>query len=249
ENHMLEQFLGRLDPHELLSAEDQETKRGVSLKRQADVRSEEVKKTRAEFERRLVKPLKEKRLDLHEPEKVLQYIKDKSKVKVHEPEKVLQYIKDKSKVKVHEPEKVLQYIKDKSKVKVHEPEKHHDQHLDEVLVNNIKTQHLLNSYKVRGHSWFCHMEVETQSIDTSLRLEERVRLAQDECFQAQILNERLRSQIAEYEAPDTTEYMLMKEKHRKLQQSILTWERRAGAAEVGLFLITLSVFPSCYCSN
>ncbi|KAJ0029748.1 hypothetical protein NQD34_004745, partial [Periophthalmus magnuspinnatus] len=214
--------------------------------KEADVRSEEVKKTRAEFERRLVKPLKEKRLDLHEPEKVLQYIKDKSKVKMNQMEKCSLQIQS---MRVYEKKlrQQLQQRKDleKNDYKVKKTdlfldvrEEHHDQHLDEVLVNNIKTQHLLNSYKdklQRATRELSNIEREiAEKEQKSLRLEERVRLAQDECFQAQILNERLRSQIAEYEAPDTTEYMLMKEKHRKLQQSILTWERRAGAAETAL---------------
>lgn len=44
-------------------------------------------------------------------------------------------------------------------------------------------------------------------------------------------------QITEYEAPDSSEYMHLKDRHRKLQQSILTWERKVGVGEV--------IFLSC----
>lgn len=45
------------------------------------MRLAEIRKAKKEFERRLLKPMKDNRLEMKEPEKVLQYIKDKSKVK------------------------------------------------------------------------------------------------------------------------------------------------------------------------
>lgn len=52
----------------------------ASLK-EAELRLTEIRKAKNEFERRLVKPMKDNRLDLKEPEKVLRYIEDKLKVK------------------------------------------------------------------------------------------------------------------------------------------------------------------------
>lgn len=46
------------------------------------------------------------------------------------------------------------------------------------------------------------------------------------------LNQRLRRQVAEYEAPGVVEYMQAKEKHRRLQQSVHTWEKKVEVAQV-----------------
>lgn len=38
--------------------------------------------------------------------------------------------------------------------------------------------------------------------------------------------------MTDYQAPDITEYIHVKDKHKKLQQSIHTWERKVAIAEV-----------------
>lgn len=46
------------------------------------------------------------------------------------------------------------------------------------------------------------------------------------------LNQRLRRQVSEYEAPGVAEYMRAKEKLRRLQQSVHTWEKKVEVAQV-----------------
>jgi len=66
---------------------------------------------------------------------------------------------------------------------------------------------------------------------SSLPLQERLK--------AEALNQRLRRQMADYQAPDVADYMLAKDKHKKLQRSIHAWERKFGVAEVDfLFFIS-----------
>lgn len=48
---------------------------------EADLRLAEIRKAKIDFERRMVKPMKDKRLDMMEPNKLLRYIEDKSKVR------------------------------------------------------------------------------------------------------------------------------------------------------------------------
>ena len=38
--------------------------------------------------------------------------------------------------------------------------------------------------------------------------------------------------MADYQAPDIIEYLHIKDKQKKLRQSIHTWERKVGIAEV-----------------
>lgn len=53
----------------------------ASLK-EAELRQSDIRKARIEFERRVLKPMKDNKLEMKEPEKVLQYIEDKLKVTV-----------------------------------------------------------------------------------------------------------------------------------------------------------------------
>lgn len=53
----------------------------ASLK-EAELRLADIRKAKNEFERRLLKPMKDNRLEMKETEKVLQYIEDKTKVKI-----------------------------------------------------------------------------------------------------------------------------------------------------------------------
>ncbi|KAJ0069388.1 hypothetical protein NL108_004218, partial [Boleophthalmus pectinirostris] len=205
--------------------------------KEAEIRLEDIRKEKADFERRLLKPLKEKRLDIYKPEKVLRYITDKSKL--NQMEKCS--LKTQAmRVKEKKLQQQLQQRKDLGKADYEEffqdfNEEHHDLNLDEVRVNNIKTQHILNSYKYKlqmatSELSNLHREI-TEKEQKVARLEETIRHAEEENLKAQLLNEHLQSQIADYKAPDSNEYMLIKEKHRKLQHTVLTWERKAGVAE------------------
>uniref|UniRef100_A0A8C6T7N5 Cilia- and flagella-associated protein 263 n=1 Tax=Neogobius melanostomus TaxID=47308 RepID=A0A8C6T7N5_9GOBI len=207
---------------------------------EAELRQEDIRKAKNEFEYRLLKPLRENRLDLHAPEKVLQYIKDKSKINQIErcnlktqsmlanEKRLLQLLQQRKDLGKADYEDFFQDFKDQ----------HGEINLHEVHVNNIKTQQPLNSHKEKLHRVTSEMSNLSKGIKEKqqklARLEEAIHCAEEECVKAQILNQHLKQQIADYEAPDTKQYMLIKEKHRKLQQSILTWERKVGVAEVNL---------------
>ena len=53
-----------------------------------------------------------------------------------------------------------------------------------------------------------------------------------ERLKAEAFNRHLRRQMTDYQAPDITEYMRVKDRHKKLQQSVHTWERKVGIAQV-----------------
>ncbi|CAL9697379.1 unnamed protein product [Knipowitschia caucasica] len=288
ENDMYEQFISRLDPQELISAQERKSNSGgrrwrsksqpeqqLSLQqkcyvaqselmetereqersrqkyerihdsfkdsmKEAEMRLEDIRKEKVDVERRLLKPLRENRLDIHDPEKVLRFIKDKSKI--NQMEKCS--LKTQS-LRVQE-KKLQQQLRqrtdlgkaDHEEFHQHLNEDHSDMDLDEVRADSIKAQHALSSYKEKLQSATSELsnllkEIKGKEIKAA-RLEARLQKAEEERLKEQILNGHLERQISEYEAPGTTEYMLMKEKHRKLQQTILTWERRAGVAEMAL---------------
>lgn len=51
--------------------------------KEAELRLSEIRKAKNEFERRLLKPMKDNKMEMKEPEKVLHYIEDKLKVKIY----------------------------------------------------------------------------------------------------------------------------------------------------------------------
>lgn len=65
-------------------------------------------------------------------------------------------------------------------------------------------------------------------------------LSLQEHLKSEAVNKHLRRQMTDYQAPDITEYMHVKDKHKKLQQSIRTWERKVGIAEVKKYFYFLS---------
>ncbi|XP_034540690.1 coiled-coil domain-containing protein 113 [Notolabrus celidotus] len=216
-----------------------EDKYKVSVK-EAEIRLSEIKKAQNEFERRLFKPLRDTRLDIKEPEKVLQYIQDKSKItqldkyrlknqalKVKE-KKLQQQLLQKREAGKAEYEIVFQEFN----------EPRIDKDLDELQVNNLKVQRVLSSHKEKLQS------VTRESTELSnditnrkqalAKIQEEIQHAQEACLKAEALNQHLHYQIADYEAPGIMEYIHLKDKHKRLQQSIHTWERKVGISEMAL---------------
>lgn len=63
-------------------------------------------------------------------------------------------------------------------------------------------------------------------------------------LKAESLNKHLHRELTDYQAPDITEYMNAKDKQKKLQHSIHTWERKVGIAEVNGYFDFLQICVS-----
>ncbi|TKS73178.1 Coiled-coil domain-containing protein 113 [Collichthys lucidus] len=211
----------------------------ASLK-EAELRLADIRKAKNEFERRLLKPMKDNRLEMKETEKVLQYIEDKTKItqlekfnlkiqalKIHE-KKLRQQLQQKKDVGKAEYEEIFQEYS----------EQRVDTNLDELQVNNLKVQRVLSSHRKKLQS--VTLESTELSNDISSRkqlmakIEEEIQRTEEERLKAEVLNQHLRRQMRDYQAPDIMEYICIKEKRKKLQQSIHTWERRVGIAQMAL---------------
>ncbi|XP_036961856.1 coiled-coil domain-containing protein 113 isoform X1 [Acanthopagrus latus] len=214
----------------------------ASLK-EAELRLADIRKAKKEFERRLLKPMKENRLEVKEPERVLQYIRDKSMdaqlekfnlknraLKVHEKklQQQLQQTRTQKDIGTAEFKDVFQ---DFSEQRIH-------QNLDELQVNNLKVQLVLSSHKEKLQK--VTRESAELSSDISNRkqmlakIEGEMQRAEEERLKAEAFNRHLRRQMTDYQAPDITEYMRVKDRHKKLQQSVHTWERKVGIAQMAL---------------
>uniref|UniRef100_A0A8C4NU75 Cilia- and flagella-associated protein 263 n=1 Tax=Dicentrarchus labrax TaxID=13489 RepID=A0A8C4NU75_DICLA len=251
ENNMLERFIGRLDPQDLVSQagadgpgasgasqleggltleqklnvvqrevtetrQDQEKLKQryeriqdnykASLK-EAELRLAEIRKAKNEFERRLIKPMMDNRLEMKEHEKVLQYTEDKSKVK--------RLMKTTQSSFSLSHRTLLQLVKPICAcvcVCVCQQEK-----LRRVTLESTELSNDISNRK-----------------QMLTKIEEEIQHAEEERIKAEALNKHLRRQMTDYQAPDIIEYMHVKDKHKKLQQSIHTLERKVGIAQMAL---------------
>ncbi|KAM6925922.1 cilia- and flagella-associated protein 263 [Lycodopsis pacificus] len=210
----------------------------ASLK-EAELRLAEIQKAK-KFESKLLKPTKDNRLEMKEPEKVLQYIEDKSKVaqlekfnlknrtlKAHE-KKLQQQLQQKKETGKAEYEDVFQEYSEQTIVK----------DLEELKVNKSKVLRVLGSHKEELQR--VTREAAELSSDITNRkrmlanIEEKIQHAEEERLKAEALNQHLHRQLTDYEAPDITEYIRVKDKHKKLQRSLHTWDRKSWIVEMAL---------------
>uniref|UniRef100_A0A3Q3C7Q2 Cilia- and flagella-associated protein 263 n=1 Tax=Haplochromis burtoni TaxID=8153 RepID=A0A3Q3C7Q2_HAPBU len=205
--------------------------------KEAELCLADVRKAKNDFERRLVKPTKDNTLEMKEPEKVLQYIEDKLKVTQLETLNVKNQA-----LKLHE-KKLLQQLQQKKEMGKAEYEEFFqeydeprpDKNLDELQINSLKVQRVLSSHKEKLQS-VTLMSAELSNDIAKVRqmlakIEEELEHAEEHSA-AEALNHKLRRQLRDYQAPDITEYMHVKDKYKKLKQSIHTWERKVGIAEM-----------------
>ncbi|XP_063754101.1 coiled-coil domain-containing protein 113 isoform X3 [Eleginops maclovinus] len=206
---------------------------------EAELRLADIKKAKNDFECRMVQPMKDKRLEMMEPNKLLRYIEDKSKVTQLE-----KWTRKNHALKVHE-KKLQQQLQQKKEMGKAEyeifqeySEQRIDKNLDELQVSNLKVQRYLRSHKEKLQS--VTRESSELSDDITKRkqllakLEEEIGHAEEERLKAEALNLHLRRQMTDYQAPGIPEYMQVKGKYKKLQQSIRTLKRRIGIAEMAL---------------
>ncbi|XP_029009810.1 coiled-coil domain-containing protein 113 isoform X2 [Betta splendens] len=210
----------------------------ASLK-EAEIRLSEINKAKTEFERRL-RPMKDNRLEMKKPEKILQYIEDKSKFSLLE-----KYNLKTQMLKVQEKklQQQLQQKKEMTKAEYEETfhdydEQRIDKNLHELQVNSLKVQQNLSSHKeklqrVTQESTELSNDITNRKLLLA-KIEEDLEHVEEERLKAEALNQHLHRQMAAYQAPDITDYIHVKDKRKKLRQSIHIWERKVAIAEMAL---------------
>ncbi|KAK2918098.1 hypothetical protein Q8A73_004844 [Channa argus] len=211
----------------------------ASLK-EAELRLTEIRKSKKEFERRLLKSMKDNRLDIKDPDKVLQYIEDKLKITQLEKFNLKNQM-----LMVQEKKLQQQFHQKKEMGKAEYEEIFHEcdeqsinKSLDELQVNSLRVQRILSSHKEKMQSVTWESAELSNDITSRkemlAKIEEEIQHAEEERLKAEALNQHLHRQMTDYKAPDITEYIHVKDKHKKLQQSIHTWERKVAIAEIAL---------------
>ncbi|XP_054631350.1 coiled-coil domain-containing protein 113 isoform X3 [Dunckerocampus dactyliophorus] len=135
------------------------------------------------------------------------------------------------------PEKVLQYIRSKQgtqcetlKLKIQAlkvQEKRLQQQLQEKRdMGKAGHEDIFTEYSEPI------MDINLGELRVKLLQAQRVLNSHKERLKAEGLNKQLRHQMSEHQAPDVAQYMHVKDEHKKLQQSVHTWQRKVGIAEM-----------------
>ncbi|KAM9854293.1 cilia- and flagella-associated protein 263 [Aulostomus maculatus] len=210
----------------------------VSLQ-EAELRLAEIRKARSQFELRMLKPMK---LEMMEPDKVLCCIVDNFKAAQ------LEKFKLKNQALKAQEKKLQQQLhqkKEMAKAEYEETfqeysEQRADKNPDELKVRRLKAQRALRWHKEMLHS--ATLESTEMSNDITKqkkvldKMEEELKRAEEEHLKAEALNQHLRRQMTDYQAPDISQYMQVKDKHKQLQQSLHKWGRKVQIAEMDLKL-------------
>ncbi|XP_029698259.1 coiled-coil domain-containing protein 113-like isoform X2 [Takifugu rubripes] len=186
----------------------------ASLK-EAGLHLEEIRKAKNEFEHKMQERMNDKRLEMKEPEKCLQYLEDKAKAAQVEILRLkngaLKVIENKLKHNFHQK-------REKGKTSYEEifqdwGEHKSEKSLDELRANSLEVQRVLTVHKGR--------------------------------FKAENLNQRLRHQMANYVVPGVSEYLQARVKCKRLQQDIHTWERKVRIAQMTAKTSAKAATPAC----
>ncbi|XP_056272892.1 coiled-coil domain-containing protein 113 isoform X3 [Pseudoliparis swirei] len=243
---MCERFIGRIDPRDLVSkaggdgpgAGASNLEGGVRRRRSRANISEPLQQLTLEQKLYVAqREVTETRQDQEKVRRTYERIQDNSKVTQLET-----FMLKNQTLKAHEKklQQQLQQKKEMGKAEYEDifqgySEQRIDKTLAELQENNSKVLCVLGKHKEKLH----RVTLEAAELSDDLakkkqlleKIEAKMQHAEEERLKAEALNQRLRRQMADYQAPDVADYMLAKDKHKKLQRSIHAWERKFGVAE------------------
>ncbi|XP_061826108.1 cilia- and flagella-associated protein 263 isoform X1 [Nerophis lumbriciformis] len=183
--------------------------------------------------------------NLREPEMVLQYIRSKQATQCETLKLKIQALKRQEK----KLQQQLQEKRDMGKAGLGDifmeySEPIIDVNIGELRIKLLQAQRVLNShqfpFKMCGQEALHGVTQESVELSSDItrrkkmlqKIEQEILRAEEERLKAEGVNKQLRRQMSEYQAPDVSQYMHIKDEHKKLQQSVHAWQRKVGVAEM-----------------
>uniref|UniRef100_A0A9J8CK36 Cilia- and flagella-associated protein 263 n=1 Tax=Cyprinus carpio carpio TaxID=630221 RepID=A0A9J8CK36_CYPCA len=218
---------------------------------EADIHLTEVKKECCQFDRDIGKALRDKKSVTMSAEKVIRYIEDKVKAKesliekLHQKNAGLLAYKKKLQIQLKQQEEMGEGLTALDFEQLKFGNMKCRKLLDEQNLRRVelklltgKTLHVLNSNKEKLQT-LTH-ESDVLNSDSALRakllikFEEETKQAEEERNKAEVLNRKLRGQLADFHVPHVLQYIKVKESHGQLKKSVKEWERKVEIAEMAL---------------
>ncbi|KAG5273862.1 hypothetical protein AALO_G00156420 [Alosa alosa] len=218
---------------------------------EADVRLVEGKKASNEFDRDVAKVLREKKGAMMGAEKVIRYFEDRMRAKDTLIEKLrlknaaLHVQKRKLYLQMRQKEEMGEAL---NEVDFQQLKIENSQYLERIDERNQdllrlklmagNTLQILNSYKKKLQNITCESKLLSSEIatrrDMLVKIEEETEQAEEERAKAEVLNRKLRGQLADYRVPPVLQYITAKASHHQLEQTVRAWERKVEISEMAL---------------
>ncbi|XP_019749660.1 cilia- and flagella-associated protein 263 isoform X2 [Hippocampus comes] len=196
--------------------------------KEIELQRADISKDKNDFEHRLLKPMK-KMSEINEPEKVLHYIRSKQSTQCDKLKLKIQGLKAREKrlqLQLQEKRELRKAGLEDIFLEDSEP----PIDLEELQVKRLQAQRSLNSHKEklqRVTQECAQLSSDITRMKEMLeKIEEDILQAEEERSKAEAQNKQLRRQMSTYQAPDVAQYLQVKDKHKMLQQSVHTWQRK-----------------------
>ncbi|XP_026872973.2 coiled-coil domain-containing protein 113 [Electrophorus electricus] len=241
----------RQDLEQLNKASEQALQNHKAMIQVTDKQLADIKKARYEFERDIVKPLREEKGVMVRPEKVIRYIEDRIKArdslveKLHLKNTALCAQTRKLQLQLLHKEDMEEVLHEVDFQQLRIENRQHLEHIDEcnqdllhlkLLAGN--TQKLLNTYKKKLESLTSESKLLSSDIasheDLLLKTDKETQQAEEERAKIEVQNKKLQAQLEDFSAPHVLEYMEARALHSQLEQSVKTWRRKIEVAEMTL---------------
>uniref|UniRef100_A0A8C6X376 Cilia- and flagella-associated protein 263 n=1 Tax=Naja naja TaxID=35670 RepID=A0A8C6X376_NAJNA len=223
----------------------------LAILEEADIRLVEIKRAMIEFDKDIVKTITKKKGSIIASDKVLRYMEDRirsrdvMKEKIHLKNDSLKVQKQKMQMQLKQKEELGEALHevDFQQLKIENAQflekiDERNQDLLQLKLTVGNTLQILNFYKRKLHY---AMAMATYLVkDIAQRKESLEKIAREAIFveeerlKAEILNKKLRRQLAEYKVPPVLNYVHEKVALHDLENSLRIWERKVEIAEMAL---------------
>ncbi|ETE65187.1 Coiled-coil domain-containing protein, partial [Ophiophagus hannah] len=228
-----------------------EQKCDLAILEEADIRLVEIKRAMIEFDKDIVNTISKKKGSVIASDKVLRYMEDRirsrdvMKEKIHLKNDSLKVQKQKMQMQLKQKEELGEALHevDFQQLKIENAQflekiDERNQDLLQLKLTVGNTLQILNFYKRKLHY---AMAMATYLVkDIVQRKESLEKIAREAIFveeerlKAEILNKKLRRQLAEYKVPPVLNYVHEKVAVHDLENSLRIWERKVEIAEMAL---------------
>uniref|UniRef100_A0A4W4GB82 Cilia- and flagella-associated protein 263 n=1 Tax=Electrophorus electricus TaxID=8005 RepID=A0A4W4GB82_ELEEL len=202
----------------------------------------DIKKARYEFERDIVKPLREEKGVMVRPEKVIRYIEDRIKAR----DSLVEKLHLKNTALCAQTRKLQLQLLHKEDME----EVLHEVDFQQLRIENrqlIQDQNPLQRVRCLAHCSVFLLQKKLESLtseskllssdiasheDLLLKTDKETQQAEEERAKIEVQNKKLQAQLEDFSAPHVLEYMEARALHSQLEQSVKTWRRKIEVAEV-----------------
>ncbi|XP_074142005.1 cilia- and flagella-associated protein 263 [Sminthopsis crassicaudata] len=236
---------------QLRANSEKELQRYEAIIEEAEIRWGEVKKAGQDFEKEILNTISKKRGSAVATQRVLKYVEDRNIRR--------EALKDKLRLKnlslKVQKKKILTQLRQKEEV----GESLHDVDFQQLKIENIqflenidqRNRELIQLKLTAGnalHSLNLYKSKLQRATDTTRDIEKEISLrkeilekieretiqAEEDRAKAEVLNKKLRKQLATYKVPHVMMYVHEKVTNFELEKNIKTWERKVEIAEMSL---------------